>query len=298
MSSLLDRGSRRRTPDLRGEPEPLEQHDQIPAEVDLYRAPAELRRIRLGVVIGVPALSLEELHEAEPDEVLRRVLAVFAARPHVGDAVDEALPVQRVDEPDRSEPEERRRSERKTAEERKNHHDDLHAGPETVLRLVEIGAPAAQRNPAGLPQPAQMRPPEAADPGTGDVLRRFHARVMLAMVGRPARGSAGAAEHREKDEEMADHAMELQRLVGDGAVIADGDADAAEPRDGEPHQQDAPPRPGEEDEADQSEDVNRNDVQQGLPLAGRRLPPGNVPRLTAETGENGSIHKLWTPFSL
>src|ERR1043165_7470948 len=32
-------------------------------------------------MIGVPSLSLKELHEAEPDEVLRRVLAVFAPRP-------------------------------------------------------------------------------------------------------------------------------------------------------------------------------------------------------------------------
>src|SRR5581483_7934824 len=69
----------------------LQQHDRVPAEVDLPRGPAEACGPGLRVVIAVPVLALKKMERGEPDDVLRRVFAGLPARAHVRDAVDEAL---------------------------------------------------------------------------------------------------------------------------------------------------------------------------------------------------------------
>src|SRR5207302_1501747 len=128
--------------DVRGEAELLEGPDHVPAEVDLRRSPSEAGGARVRVVIAVPVLALEALEEAEPDEVLTRVLVLLQAALHVGDRVHEALRVERPHQAQRPDPEERRpaepRNEREPAEERDGEDADLPALPPVVVGRVEI----------------------------------------------------------------------------------------------------------------------------------------------------------------
>src|SRR5216684_4870466 len=119
----------------------------------------------------------------------------------MGDAVDEALRVKRHHQAHRAEPEECRDAEGQTAEERYRQQRNLHPSPEAVLTLVQIGAPAVERYLAGLPQPAQMSPPEAADRRAGDVFQRLDLRMVLPVVRGPRIGRAGTVEHGEEDEQ-------------------------------------------------------------------------------------------------
>ena len=62
------------------------------------------------------------------------------------------------------------------------------------------------------------------------------------------------------------------------SVIADGDAEAADPGDGNGGGDDFPAGSRKKDETDQGQDVDRDDVVERRVLAGRGLPPGSFPR--------------------
>src|SRR5213080_1146055 len=131
-----------------------------------------------------------------------------------------------------------------------------------------------------------MRPPEAADPWAGNVFRRFHARVMLAMIRRPAVGRARAIEHREEDQDVAHDRVQSNRGMRERAVIADRHADSADPRQCDRNERDCPSRPWKRDEADNRQHVNQADVEKRRDRAFGGLPPRGFPWFGAEAGHN------------
>src|SRR6185295_11215538 len=96
--------------------DPFECPDEVPAHIYLPPFQAKSRRIRVPVVISMPVLAPgRELQRTEPPQVLGR-FAVLAKFSHVGDAIDEALQVQRVDQAYRTNPEERLPAEGESSE--------------------------------------------------------------------------------------------------------------------------------------------------------------------------------------
>ena len=180
----------------------------------------EARRAGTVVVVLVPVFALKTVHQRQPAHVLCRRLVGAGVGPHVADAVDEALRVQRPDQPHRSDPEERGPAERQPAEDRQRQDRDLQFRPHLVAGAIDLLAVLLDRRPARLPEPAQVRPPEAADARAGDVLGRVGLRVVKPVVGGPGQRRARAVEHREERQHVAHHRMQLDRLVRDRAVVA------------------------------------------------------------------------------
>ena len=149
---------------------------------------------------------------------------------HVADAVDEALRVQRERQADRARS---RRTPPGPKRQRRCRNDRMTSGIWTRVQMRYAGLSMSLQYFAigaapGLPQPAQVRPPEAADARAGDVLGRVRLGVVQAVVRGPRQRRARAVHHREERQHVAHDRVQLHRLVRDRAVIADGRAEAAQ----------------------------------------------------------------------
>ena len=200
-----------------GEAELLEQQDRVPADVELQRRPAEARRAGTVVVVLVPVLALEEVHQRQPADVLRGRL-VRGRRParmwqmlltkHCACSANTRRigPIQKnAASPNGS-----------AGEEREHDQRDLHARPHPVRRRVDVLAVLRDRRRAGLPQPAQVRPPEAADARAGDVLGRVGL-ARGAGGGSPPTTAASPSRSScaKKVSTLRTHRVQLHRLVRD-----------------------------------------------------------------------------------
>src|SRR5216683_1498595 len=67
------------------------------AKVGLQPAPTQLRRARTRVMVAMPVLALEEVHQREPMHVAAGILTQRCGRLGMTDAVDETLRVHRKD---------------------------------------------------------------------------------------------------------------------------------------------------------------------------------------------------------
>ena len=81
------------------------------------------------------------------------------------DAIDETLAVKGDDEADGADPEKRLPADEQTAEVRHGKNEDLHTLPMGVGARAEVPAETLLGGLTSLPEPPQMRPPEAADSG-------------------------------------------------------------------------------------------------------------------------------------
>ncbi len=106
------------------------------------------------------------------------------------DAIHEALAVKGEDEADGAEPEKRLPANEQAAEVSQAEHGELHALPKGVGGRGEVLAETLLGGLTGLPEPPQMRPPEATDRGARDVLLGVCGRVMETVVGCLRRGRA------------------------------------------------------------------------------------------------------------
>src|SRR3954471_2604386 len=136
-------------------------------------------------MIPVPVLAPSaHLQRAEPPDVLAGVAIRVLAE--MGEAVDEALHVQRVDEADCADPEKAGPPEQRSAEDGNDDHGDFGARPKLVDSASELGAILHLVSGLRLVEPAQVRPPEATMGRAGDVLGAVRIDVVMAMVCDPA----------------------------------------------------------------------------------------------------------------
>src|SRR5713101_6262110 len=145
------------------------------------------------------------------------------------EAVHEALHVQRINEAHGAEPEETHPTEPQqgSAKEREKDYGGFKPAPYSVRTAREFRRPALLVRRVRLIEPAQMRPPEAALLGAGDVVRRIRYGMMEPVVRNPACGVAGAVEDRPEDQHLLDELVGLERVVRQHAVEADCRAQAA-----------------------------------------------------------------------
>src|SRR4051812_8023714 len=104
----------------------------------------------------------------------------------MGEAIDEALHVQRVDQTDGADPEESCPTEESSAEDGHNDHGNFSAGPEFVDAAGELGTILHLICRLRLIEPAKMCPPEATMGGAGDIVGTVGVDVMMTMIGDPA----------------------------------------------------------------------------------------------------------------
>ncbi len=118
----------------------------------------------------------------------------------VSQAVDEALHVQRVDEANGADPEKSCPAKQRAAEYGNHDHRNFGAGPEFVDATGEFGTVLHLVGRLRLIKPAEMRPPEAAVGGAGNVVGTVGVDVMVTMIGDPAARRAGSIKHRPEDQ--------------------------------------------------------------------------------------------------
>lgn len=155
------------------------------------------------MVIAMPVLTLEEMHEGEPLDVAAGVFAERNIGIAVAYAVDEALRVKREYQSNGPEPEEGGIAEIQTAEERQGQDYRLQHSPDFERPSIEVRAIARNRWRFGLPQPSQMRPPETMCRAR-DVAFRVGVRVMHSMAGGPRYRGSRSIEDREEDQHTLD----------------------------------------------------------------------------------------------
>src|SRR5580704_14767985 len=78
-----------------------------------------------------------------------------------------------------------------------------------------------------LPQPSQMRPPEA-ETRARDIFRRVSLGVMQPMAGSPRRRRARSVEHRKENQHAARPRIQLERSMRDRAMVPNRRAETAE----------------------------------------------------------------------
>src|SRR6266481_9181141 len=212
-----------------GQADGFEHPDEIPADVGLIPAQAEACGAGVRVMILVPVLAPgSQLEGTEPPDVHAGV--AFFDFVEMGEAVHQALHVQRVDEADGTHPEETHPSEaeNQSNEDGKNNDGCFGPAPDLVNAAVEFRSPALLVGGLRLIEPAQMSPPEAALFRAGNVFRRVRDGVVQAMIRNPTGGVARAVEDGPEDQELLDELVGLDGLVSEHAVVADGGAEAAE----------------------------------------------------------------------
>src|SRR5712692_3113483 len=166
----------------------------------------------MGMVVLVPVFAPGgQLQRTQPPDVLTGVS--FFRVIEVRQAVDKTLHMQRIDQTNRTDPEEALPSENQAAAEREQEHRGLGIGPKFVKSTAQLGAPLLLIGPSGLIQPPQVGPPEPSLLRAGDVFRRVGVGVMMAMIGDPTRWTAAAAEDGPEDQEVFDEPVELESAV-------------------------------------------------------------------------------------
>src|SRR5256885_15175670 len=138
-------------------------------------------------MIAMPVLTpCAHLQRPQPPHVLAGVaIGMFA---EMGEAVDEALHVQRINQTDGAKPEKSCPAKQRAAEDRYDDHRHFCARPEFVDAAGEFGTILHFVCRLRLIQPAQMCPPESAMGRAGDVVWTVGVDVVMAMVGDPAAG--------------------------------------------------------------------------------------------------------------
>ena len=197
-----------------GQADGFEHPDEIPADVRLIPAEAEARGAGVRVMILVPVFAPGgQLEWAEPPNVHAGI--AFFDLAEMGEAVHQALHVQRVDQADRAHPEEAHPAEAKNQADANREDNDRRFGPapDFVDAPGEFGSPALFIGGLSLIKPAKMRPPEAALLGTGNVLGGVRDGVVEAMIGNPACRMAGTIEDRPEDQELLDEDSTKPRLL-------------------------------------------------------------------------------------
>ena len=163
--------------------------NKVPAEVYLPPAQPEACRSGIGVVVAVPIFSPGgHLQRAQPPDILAGISISAVAQ--MCEAVDEALHMQRIDKANCAYPEEALPSQGSSAEQREQYDGHFSISPHFVDTLVEFRAPILRIGARRLIQPAQVRPPEPAMRGTGNILGRIRLGVVVPMVGDPTGRSA------------------------------------------------------------------------------------------------------------
>src|SRR5207244_8617734 len=94
----------------------------------------------------------------------------------------------------------------------------------------------------------------------GDVIGTIRVDVMMTVIGDPAAGRASSVEHGPEDQEVLDEFIELERLMRQSAVIADGGAQPAEHADHERDAEDFPSWHGKQDQSDDGENVDEDKI--------------------------------------
>ena len=130
----------------------------------------------------------------------------------------------------------------------------------------------------GLIQPAQVRPPESTLFGTGNVVRSVGDGMMQAVISHPAGGMAGAVEHSKKDQRLLDKFIGLQSAMGQHAVIANRGAKSAQSSKEQSESEHLQAGQREQDDADDRQNVNRDEVRKNTFFSVDRLPKRAIPR--------------------
>src|SRR5260370_31345493 len=110
-------------------------------------------------------------------------------------AVDEALHMQRIHQPDCAHPEEALPSQNSSTQQRDQDDGDFSISPQFVDSLVELRTPVLSIRTGRLIQPARVCPPKPAMRGTGDILGRVGLGGVRARVMDPAYSDALALTH-------------------------------------------------------------------------------------------------------
>src|SRR5713101_4424390 len=92
-------------PDLGCEADFLQQANRKIADVRLPPVPTQPRQARPRMMVAMPVLALAKLHQRKPSHVAAGIFARGNLRLGMANAVDEALRVERENQPDRSHPE-------------------------------------------------------------------------------------------------------------------------------------------------------------------------------------------------
>lgn len=213
------------------ESDALEGPDKVPADIRLPPAQAEARGASVRMMIGVPVFTPgRDLERTEPPHVHAGVLDALFGMSEVREAIDQALHVQRVNQANRADPKETHptKTEQKPGEDRENNYGSFELAPRRIHAAGQFGSPALLISGLRLVEPAEMRPPEAALLGAGNIVRSVRDGMMKAMVRDPACGMTGTIENRPKDENLLDKLIDLKGLVGKQPVIANRSAEPAE----------------------------------------------------------------------
>src|SRR5579875_1247743 len=161
--------------------------------------PSQAGEAWTSVMIFMPVLALEEMHNSEPSHVAARILSQRSIGFGMTDAVHEALRVEREHQADRAEPEEGRQAKVASAEVGQGQDRRLKVTPDSIRNMIQVGAVTLHRRRVNLPQPSQMSPPESVQGRTRDVIERVRVLVMHPVGRRPRSWCSGAVEHRQKD---------------------------------------------------------------------------------------------------
>src|SRR6202040_3259541 len=163
-------------------------------------------------------------------------------------------------------------AENETRQDRQEEHRAFRISPEFVAAFGQLGAPFLFVGGRGLIQPPKMRPPEAAMLGAGDVFGRVRQRMMMPVIGDPARRSPRAIEHGPEDQEVFDDLIDLESAMGQQAVVADRGPKPAERDEAKRENHDFPARDRKQNDRRDRQRVNQYQVEEHPAFPRSRLP--------------------------
>src|SRR5580692_6910710 len=150
------------------------------------------------MMVGMPVFAPgRDLERTEPPHVHAGILDAFFGMSEMGEAIDQALHVQRVNEADRANPKKAHptETEQKSGEDRENDHGSFKLAPRRVHAAGQLRSPPLLISGLRLIEPTQVRPPEATLLGTRNIVRSVRHGMMKAVVGDPTCGMAGTIEN-------------------------------------------------------------------------------------------------------
>jgi hypothetical protein len=263
------------------ESDALERPDKVPADIRLPPAESEARGASVRMMVGVPVFTPgRDLEGTEPPHVHAGVLDAFFGVAEMREAIYEALHVQRIDQTDCADPKETHptKTEQKSGEDRENNYGSFELAPRRIHAPGQFGSPALLISGLRLVEPAQMRPPEAALLGAGNIVRGVRDGMMKAMVGDPACGMAGTIENRPKDENLLDKLIDLKGLVRKQPVIANRGSEPSEGDEQERQTHHFQAREREQNQPNKRERVYQDEICEDALFAAYGFPEWTFPR--------------------
>src|SRR5438552_14335539 len=172
-------------------------------------------------MVAVPVLSpRSELEWAKPPNVLAGIHTFGQSRLQMQKTVHEGLHVKTVDQADRAYPEQAGPAEQEvTKKDGSDDERDLKLGPNRISLADQIRTPLLHRRWFPLIQPSQMRPPESAVAGAGDILDRIGFGMVISMVRDPRVRRSRPIKDRSEDEHLLDNPIEFHCSMGEPAVV-------------------------------------------------------------------------------